>query len=264
MRPVGLIGYGSIGRAVVGTLRSVGRGDAVVGVLVSPGRARALHAQGVPAVESLRELLALGPEVVAEAAGQGAVAGYGPAVLGAGRDLLVISIGALADAALHERLRAAAAASRRRVLLPPGAVGGIDAISAMRVDGLERVTYRSRKPPAAWKGTPAEAAADLDRLDAPLVFYRGSAREAALGYPRNANVAATVALAGLGFDRTGVELVADPAAPGNVHEIEAEGRSGRIMIRLEGRPAPDNPRTSMLTALAVVRTLLNLDAPLAI
>jgi aspartate dehydrogenase len=61
-----------------------------------------------------------------------------------------------------------------------------------------------------------------------------------------------------------VELVADPAAPGNVHEIEAEGRSGRIAVRLEGRPSPDNPRTSMLTALTVVRTLLNLDAPIPI
>jgi aspartate dehydrogenase len=264
MRRMGLIGYGSIGRSVVEVLRSIGRGDAVVGVLVPPGRAHALHARGIPAVESLHELLALGPEVVAEAAGQGAVAGYGPAVLEAGRDLLVISIGALADPALHERLHAAATASRRRVLLPPGAVGGIDAISAMRVNGLERVTYRSRKPPSAWKGTPAEAAADLDRLDAPLVFYRGNAREAALGYPKNANVAATVALAGLGFERTEVELVADPAAPGNVHEIEAEGRSGRIAVRLEGRPSPDNPRTSMLTALTVVRTLLNLDAPIPI
>ncbi|HEV7370762.1 aspartate dehydrogenase [Arenibaculum sp.] len=264
MRSVGLIGYGSIGQSVVKALRAAGHGDAVAGVLVSPGRAQPLIAQGIPAVESLDALLALGPEVVAEAAGQGAVAQYGPAVLDAGRDLLVISIGALGDAALHERLRAAAQAAGRRVLLSPGAVGGIDAISAMRVDGLERVTYRSRKPPSAWKGTPAERVADLDRLDAPLVFYRGSAREAALGYPKNANVAATVALAGLGFERTGVELVADPGAPGNVHEIEAEGSSGRIAIRLEGRPSPDNPKTSMLTALSVVRTLANLDAPITI
>lgn len=264
MTRIGLIGYGSIGRAVAGCLRAAGQDRALVGVLVSPARAAQLGAEGIDAVGSLDALLARRPEVVAEVASQDAVAAYGPAILEAGCDLLVVSSGALADPALHERLTAAARCAGRRVLVVPGAVGGIDAIAAMGRDGLARVTYRSRKPPAAWKGTPAEQAADLDRLDGPLVFYRGSAREAALRYPRNANVAATVALAGLGFERTMVELVADPAAPGNVHEIEAEGTSGRIALRLEGRPMPDNPKTSRLTALSVARALMNLDSPIAI
>ncbi|WP_207483937.1 aspartate dehydrogenase [Arenibaculum pallidiluteum] len=264
MRAIGLIGYGSIGRTVHGLMREAGLGGAVAGVLVRPGRARALLDEGVPAVESLDALLARGPALVAETAGQGAVGAYGAAVLEGGADLLVVSIGALADPALHGLLAEAAGRAGRQVLLTPGAVGGIDAIAAMRVSGLERVTYRSRKPPGAWKGTPAERAVDLDGLSAPAVFYRGSAREAALSYPRNANVAATVALAGLGFEATQVELVADPLAPGNVHEIEAEGASGRISVRLEGRPAPDNPKTSMLTALAVVRSLTNRDAAIAI
>ncbi|MGQ9370453.1 aspartate dehydrogenase [Azospirillum sp. ST 5-10] len=268
MTRIALIGYGAIGRAVARHLRAAGRADSLVGVLVSPARAAALRAEGgageMDAVDRLDDLLARRPDVVAEVAGQGAVAEHGPAVLAAGCDLLVISVGALADPALHGRLTEAARAAGRRVLLPAGAVGGIDAIAAMRVSGLARVTYRSRKPPAAWKGSPAEAAADLDRLEEPLTFYRGSAAEAALRYPKNANVAATVALAGLGFADTAVELVADPAAPGNVHEIEAEGASGRIAIRLEGRPDPDNPKTSMLTALSVARSLLNLDAVIAI
>ena len=264
MARIGLIGYGSIGRAVLAQLRDSGRAEDVVGVLVRPERVAELVAQGIPAVGTLTELTGRGPDIVAEVAGQAAVAEYGAGVLEAGCDLLVVSIGALADPELDSRLRAAAAAAARRVILCAGAIGGIDAISAMRLAGLRRVTYRSRKPPAAWKGTPAEQAADLDALAAPLVFYRGSAREAALGYPKNANVAATVALAGLGFEATSVELVADPTVSGNLHEIEAEGASGMITIALEGRPSPENPKTSMLTALSVARELLGRSATVVI
>jgi aspartate dehydrogenase len=96
------------------------------------------------------------------------------------------------------------------------------------------------------------------------VLYRGTAGEAALLYPQNANVAAAVALAGLGFDATEVELVADPAAPGNVHEIEAEGAAGRFAIQLQGKPSKTNPKTSALAALSVARALMNLEATIVI
>ena len=161
-------------------------------------------------------------------AGQSAVAEHGEAVLRSGVDCLVISVGALADPALLARLRSAAQDGNSRILLPAGAIGGIDAIAAMRVAGLTSVRYRSRKPPAAWRGSPAEKMVDLGRLTQRTVLYKGTAGEAALLYPQNANVAAAVALAGLGFDATEVELVADPDAPGNVHEIEAEGAAGTV------------------------------------
>ena len=143
-------------------------------------------------------------------------------------------------------------------------IGGLDAIAAMRLGGLHAVRYRSRKPPAAWRGSPAEQVADLDKLTARTVHYRGNAGEAALRYPQNANVAAAVALAGLGFEKTEVELVADPAAPGNVHEIEAEGVAGRFAIQLQGRPSRNNPKTSALAALSVARALINLEATIVI
>jgi aspartate dehydrogenase len=151
-----------------------------------------------------------------------------------------------------------------RILLPAGAVGGIDAIAAMRVGGLHMVRYRSRKPPAAWCGSPAEKAVDLDKLPGRTVLYRGSAGEAALLYPQNANVAAAVALAGLGFDATEVELVADPEAPGNVHEIEAEGVAGRFAIQLQDKASKTNPKTSTLAALSVARALNNLQSSIVI
>jgi aspartate dehydrogenase len=211
-------------------------------------------------VETLDQLLAHRPELIAEVAGQQAVAQYGETVLRNGVDFLVISVGALAAAALFDRLKSAAQASRRRILLPAGAIGGIDAIAAMRMGGLSLVRYRSRKPPLAWRGSPAEKVVDLDALAKPAVLYRGSAREAALLYPQNANVAAAIAIAGLGFERTQVELVADPAAAGNVHEIEVEGAAGRFAIELEGKPSRTNPKTSALAALSVARAIRNEQA----
>jgi aspartate dehydrogenase len=266
MTSVGLIGYGGIAQDVVAALRAHGAGATIVGALCRPGRATKARAAlpEIPIVEALTELLACGPKVVAEVAGQQAVNDYGVEVLSRGVDFLVISIGALAERGLLDRLQTAAREGHSRLLLPAGAIGGIDAIAAMRVGGLNMVRYRSRKPPAAWRGSPAEKVADLDNLKTRTVLYRGHAGEAALLYPQNANVAAAVALAGVGFDNTEVELVADPDAPGNVHEIEAEGVAGRFAISLQGKPSRTNPKTSALAALSVARALINLDAAIVI
>ena len=266
MTSVGLIGYGGIAQDVVATLRNSGSRTKVVAAMCQPGRAEKARAAlaEIDIVESLAELLARQPAIVAEVAGQSAVAEHGPEVLRRGFDLLVISIGALADLRLLARLKAAAHGGSGRILLPAGAIGGIDAIAAMRLAGLNAVRYRSRKPPAAWRGSPAEKVADLDKLTGRTVLYRGSAGEAALLYPQNANVAAAVALAGIGFEATEVELVADADAPGNVHEIEAEGVAGRFAIQLEGKPSRTNPKTSALAALSVARALINLEATIVI
>jgi len=185
-------------------------------------------------------------------------------VLASGIDCLVISVGALADAALLAKLKSAAREGKSRILLPPGAIGGIDALAAMRLSGLTSVRYRSRKPPLAWRGSVAERVADLGTLAKPTLLYKGTAGEAALLYPQNANVAAAVALAGLGFEATQVELVADPGAGGNIHEIEAEGAAGRFAIALAGKPSRTNPKTSALAALSVARALLNEQATIVI
>jgi aspartate dehydrogenase len=263
---VGLIGYGGIAQDAVAAIRAAGGGVKFAGALCRPGRADKARAAlpGIDIVESLDVLLARTPSVVAEVAGQGAVTEHGPEVLRRGTDFLVISIGALAEPKLLAALKAAAQAGGGRLLLPAGAIGGIDAIAAMRLGGLNTVRYRSRKPPVAWRGSPAEKVADLDSLKSRTVLYRGTAGEAALLYPQNANVAAAVALAGLGFDATEVELVADPEAPGNVHEIEAEGAAGRFAIQLQGKPSRTNPKTSALAALSVARALINLESSIVI
>jgi len=268
MKRVGLIGYGGVAKTVLRHLPEASEGKAsVVGVLCEPGcQATAQQAVGpnVPVVERLEDLLAYSPDIIAECAGHAAIREYGEAVLKSGTDLLVISIGALADAELHNRLKTAAAQSGRQIQLPAGAIGAVDSLSAARLSGLTEVRYRSRKPPGAWRGTPAEEACDLDHLQEATAFFRGTAREAALRYPKNANVAATVALAGLGFDETEVELCADPGTQRNTHEIEVRAAAGNFQIVLEGLPSPDNPKTSALTAFSVTRALANLGATIAI
>ncbi len=253
-----LIGYGAIAQEV---MKRIGAGEParIAAVLVRPGRVAELRASlpdDVEVVATLDELRGA-PDLAAECAGHQAVAEHGEEVLRRGIDLIVISIGSLADRALYDRLARAAVDGGAKLLLPAGAVAGADALAAARVGGLDRVTYTSRKPPLAWKGTPAEDAFDLDALAEETVLYQGAADEAARLYPQNANVAATIALAGAGFDATEVRLVADPAASGNIHQLHAEGAFGAFDIEVRGRPLPDNPKTSTLAAHSVVHAIRN-------
>lgn len=254
-----LIGHGAIAKFVLKSLR---RDEAARCAAIVVRRARVSEVQkvagdGVNVVGSVAELGFHVPPLVVEAAGHGGLAEHGAAVLEAGSDLVVVSAGALADRALYDKLAAAAEKGKAKMLIVAGAVGGIDALAAAREGGLARVRYTSRKPPKAWKGTPAEKIADLAKLTAETVLYAGRADEAARSYPQNANVCATIALAGAGWEKTEVTLVADPAAEGNIHQIEAEGAFGRMTVEMRGKPLPDNPKTSSLAALSVLRAIRN-------
>jgi len=209
-------------------------------------------------------LLATEPDVVAECASHVAVRDYGEAILKSGCDLVVISIGSLSDEGLYDRLVAAAKSGGARLVLPAGAIGGIDALAAARLSGLESVVYTGRKPPKAWKGTPAETLLALDTIKDPAVFFEGSARKAASEYPFNANVAATLAIAGIGLDNTQVRLVADPSISRNVHEFTVSSACGDFTMKLEGRPSPANPKTSLMAGYSVARELINRASPMVI
>jgi aspartate dehydrogenase len=257
---VGLIGFGAIGRLVLETLEDRKSPIEVAAILVRPERAAALKsdlAQSIAVLSRVEELSPLKLDLVAECAGQPAVAQYGEAVLRLGIDLFVISTGALADDHLRSALMSAARQAGARIVIPAGAIGGLDALNALRLGGLSHVSYTSAKPPESWRGTRAERSFDLDRLDGRTVIFRGTAREAARLYPKNANLAATVALAGRGLDDTMVELVADPGLQENVGSIEAEGRFGRLSLECRGPQAPDNPKTSAVTAFSIVHAIEN-------
>jgi aspartate dehydrogenase len=246
--PMALLGYGAIGQEIAAVLQAMGEIDSLRAILVRPGR----DAGGYPAVTSLEALLASGAEVVLECAGHGAVEEYGPAVLAAGLDLVITSTGILADEAVVGLLRAAAEMGGR-LLIAPGAVAGLDGLLAARLAGLTAVTYTSYKPPHAWRGTAAERAIDLDHAEEAVTFFEGSARDAALAYPKNANVAVTVGVCGLGLDRTRARLVSSRALSDPLGVIEAEGAFGRFRFEIFARAAPGNPKTSLLTAHSLLQ-----------
>src|SRR5207237_237612 len=154
------------------------------------------------------------------------------------------------------RCKSTAEHSSAQIIIPTGAVGALDLLAAVRHDGIDKVVFRSTKPPAAWKGTAAEKAIDLAAVKEATCFFAGDAREAERTYPQNANVAAAVALAGVGFERTTIELAADPAAQGNLNEISAHGPFGRFQIRMLGKTRPEAPRTSISAPLSIVRVVL--------
>ncbi|XHB98362.1 aspartate dehydrogenase [Nitratireductor sp. ac15] len=209
-------------------------------------------------------LLAKKPHLVVECAGHAAVVAHVPPVLRAGTDVIIVSIGALSDAALEADLRAAASAGGARLILPAGAVGGIDLLSALGAAGGLEVRYRGSKPPHAWSGTPAENTVDLANLTKATTFFTGNAREAARDFPKNANVAATLALAGAGFEATHVELVADPSASGNVHEYSVISPLAKYSMRIENLPSAGNAKTSVSTVYSVLREIRNRIGPVAI
>lgn len=197
------------------------------------------------------------PDYVIEVAGQAAVKEHAQKVLEKGWNIGLISVGTLADTELLNQLQRTAERSGAHIHLLAGAIAGIDGIAAAKEGGLKKVTYKGCKSPNSWRGSYAEQLIDLDQVTEATVFYTGSAREAALNFPANANVAATIALAGIGLDETMVELMVDPNINQNKHIIIAEGRFGQMNIEMMGVPLESNPKTSTLAALSVIRACRN-------
>ena len=255
MRKLTLVGYGAIGRSL--HARLLGHAGVLVDSIVVPQHSVAQVQAAVG--ESVKVSTAV-PEdayLLLECAGHGALATHVLQALERGVECAVLSVGALSEPGLPEKLADAARRGGAQIHLLSGAVGGIDAIAAARLAGLTSVTYTGRKPPLGWRGTPAEQVVDLAALTVPTVILQASAREAARLYPKNANVAATVSLAGLGLDATQVRLIADPTVTENIHEIDVCGAFGEMQITLRGKPLADNPKTSALTVLSALRFLDN-------
>ncbi len=150
--------------------------------------------------------------------------------------------------------------------MPSGALAGFDAVRAAAEGEVRAVRLITRKPAAALAGAPYLAERDirLERLERPLKVFEGSAGEGARGFPANVNVAAALSLAGIGPDRTRLEIWADPGLDRNTHRIEVDAEAGRFTVTIENVPSPDNPRTGRITALSVIAALRGLVAPLRV
>lgn len=249
-----LIGYGAIAKSLLSHLKTRTR-LRIAHIVVQVSELDAVRA-ALPNIEVLTAV-PVQTDLVLECAGHAALAAHVIPALERGTPCAVLSIGALSVRGLPEQLLAAAEAGSTQVHLLSGAIGAIDALASAKLAGLTSVTYTGRKPPIGWKGTPAESLCDLDHLNEAVVILQATAREAASLYPKNANVAATVSLAGLGMDATQVRLIADPDVTENIHTIEAVGAFGSFKLEMRGNPLPENPKTSMLTVLSALRFLDN-------
>lgn len=258
MLNVVLIGYGAIGQAICRRLQGSARIN-VTHVVVRSQRVAEVRVALTAAGSDIQAVTAVpaGARLVLECAGHEALAAHVLSALMRGTECAVMSVGALSEPGLPERLADAALQGGTQVHLLAGAIGGIDALAAARQAGLSEVTYTGRKPPQGWKGSAAESVVDLASLRQATLIFEGSAREAARLYPKNANVAATVSLAGMGLDATRVRLLADPTVTENIHEILARGEFGEMQLTMRGKPLLENPKTSTLTVLSALRFLDN-------
>lgn len=257
-----LIGFGGLGSIVAEHLARDSTFQ-FVGVAARPTQRDRVHALlgGVPIVDSAKALLALKPDVVIECASQGAFRQYAQHILGAGVDLIAVSAGVLAEADYRKRLLAIAQGCGASLQIPAGAIGAIDVIAAARHAGLSRVTFVARRNPRAWAGSPAASMIDLHAVRHAVLFFHDTAERASLLFTAGANVTATLALAGVGFHATRVQLWADPAVTQSIHHIEADGACGALRLDLANNMAP-NGATSLLTAMSIVQAVRNRAATL--
>jgi aspartate dehydrogenase len=269
MQRVAIAGFGAIGKIVAehlaGKLHSGIDGLSLVAVSARDTRraeaALADFAHPVPVLPLAR--LGEVADIVVECAPAAVLREIAEPALAAGRTLIVLSCGALVD---NFDLVELARRQGGRILVPTGALLALDAVQATAVGDISRVHMITRKPPGGLAGAPylVENGISLDGLNEAKRVFNGTAREAARGFPANVNVAAALALAGIGPDRTTIEIWADPGVDRNIHRIEVEADAARLSFQIENVPSLENPRTGRLTPLSVVALLRKLSSPLAI
>lgn len=262
---IAILGAGTIARLVLEHARKGALpGVEVCGIAGRTSRGADLAAEfGVRFTMSLDQLLASKPEAVLEAASHDAVRAHLVRMLSAGVSVIVLSAGALADDRLREDAEAAARKTGATLYVPSGGIGGQDALKAACAAGVDEVAIRVAKPPAAWRKIPYVEALgiDLDRLAGAVTLFSGSAREGVPHFPQNVNIAAVLSLAGIGFDRTLLQVVADPRLAYNTHTIRVSGNAGRFTIELENVPSPQNPKTAWLACYSAIAALKEFRAP---
>jgi aspartate dehydrogenase len=263
---LGVAGLGAIGLAVA---RAVDAGR-LPGVRLAAAavrdqdRARATVA-GFKTPPQLLDLSALAEasDIVLECLPSQHFAAVAEAAVARGRIFMPLSVGMLID---HMHLVDRARETGARIIVPTGALLGLDAVRATAEGRIASVKIVTRKPPAGLAGAPllVERGISVDGLREPLRVFEGTAREAIAGFPANVNVAVALSLAGIGPDRTRAEIWADPTVVRNTHTITLESDSSNLTMTIESIPSETNPRTGKITALSVLAALRRLTAPLVV
>jgi aspartate dehydrogenase len=262
---VAIAGFGAIGQVLARRLDSGVPGLRLVAVAArNAERVKAATAgyRNPPPVESLARLAEVA-DIVVEGLPAAAFLDVAEPALRAGRTLVVASVGQLLT---HTHLKDLAAKHGGRIVVPTGALIGLDAVLAAAEGEVTSVKLVTRKPPAGLAGAPHLVAntISVEGLTAPLMVFSGTARDAVKGFPANVNVAAALSLAGIGPDRTMIEIWADPGIARNTHTIEVEAECARFAMTIAGVPSEANPRTGKITALSVLACLRKLAAPMRI
>lgn len=263
---VAIAGLGTIGLEVA---RRIDAGDIPGTSLVAvSARDQNRAAKRVAGFQSPPKILPLGDlageaDIVVECAPAAVFMEIANSVVAQGRTLVPLSVGVLLNHLdLIERLEETGA----RIVVPTGALLGLDAVKAVAEGEVESIRLTTRKPPAGLKGAPhlVQNAIDVDAITTPTKVFSGNAREAATGFPANVNVGAALALAGIGPERTEVEIWADPTVTRNTHTVTVESDSSRLNMTIENIPTPENPPTGKITALSVIATLRRLTASMIV
>lgn len=251
---LGLIGCGNIGKFL---LQAINKDELLPGGKICSIYTRRKESTAQLSKEfdaefygDIESLLNSDIDLVIEVATIEAAQEYALKVLQGGKDLLLSSIGVMADINFEEKVGELCRKNKVSVFLPSGAIGGLDILkSAKAVNGLKSVSLTTRKPPNALR--------EAVSLGKETVLFEGSAAEAIKQFPRNMNVAIVLSLAGLGSENTKVTIIADPNIVKNNHLIEAWGSFGNLKLEIENDPMPNNPKTSYLAALSILATLQN-------
>ena len=196
-------------------------------------------------------------DLVIEAASQAAAGEIIPKVVGRGVDVMIMSVGALVDDDYRKNVYDSARNTGARILVPSGAVCGTDGLSSAAIGRIDSVELITKKNPEGLADVPylKENGIDVNNITKPTVIYEGTARDAVKFFPKNINVAATVSIMGVGFDKTKVKLIVDPEAKANSHEIVVKGEFGEMRSGTNNVPCPNNPSTSHLAALSAISAL---------
>ncbi len=268
MLKIGIIGCGAIGARICAAIDN----GSINAQLVAIYDRKSEHCEKIlrqlknkPLISSFEELISKA-DIVVECASQAALCELGLSVLENGKDLMVMSVGAFMDQELLKKFYMTAKKNDCRIYIPSGAIAGIDGLKSASMASIDRVILSTTKNPKGLEGAPyiIEHNIDPGSFHEKTLIFKGTAKEAVRAFPANVNVAASLSLAGIGSDRTEVNIFVDPGSIRNIHEITVTGDFGKFTCCIENVPSPDNPRTSLLAALSAIATLKKIAEPIQI